>query len=135
MRLRTSIVEAMAATSLPVLSVFPVKADPGAANPQGKEVAPTPAKAGNGRLGYSNMSWANYSAIAQGAILFYPSGNHPALGYQAKADVAYQVSPKTDIFVEGTYQGSSFFGSNLNGSSMNAFGASLGARYRFGGSI
>lgn len=135
MRLRTLIVEAMAATSLPVLSVFPVKADPGAANPQGKEVAPTPAKAGNGRLGYSNMSWANYSAIAQGAILFYPSGNHPALGYQAKADVTYQVSPKTHTFVEGTYQGSTFIGNSLNVSSMNAFGARLGARYRFGGSI
>ena len=135
MRLRTSIVEAMAATSLPVLSVFPVKADPGAANPQGKEVAPTPAKAGNGRLGYSNMSWANYSAIAQGAILFYPSGNHPALGYQAITNVAYQASPKADTFVEGTYQSSSFFGSNLNGSSMNSFGAPLGARYHFGGSI
>lgn len=135
MRLRTSIVEAMAATSLPVLSVFPVKADPGAANPQGKEVAPTPAQAGNGRLGYSNVSWANYSAIAQGAILLYPAGNPPALGYQAITDVAYQVSPKSGIFVEGTYQGSSFFGSNLKRSSMNDFGARLGARYRFGGSI
>ena len=135
MRLRTSIVEAMAAASLPVLLVFPAKAYPGAANPQGKEVAPTPAKAGNGRLGYSNVSSTNYSAIAQGAILFYPSGNHPALGYQAITNVAYQASPKADTFVEGTYQSSSFFGSNLNVRSMNAFGAPLGARYHFGGSI
>ena len=243
MRLRTLIVLAMAATSLPVLSVFPVKADPGAANPEGKEVAPTPTKAGKGfyatlglggawpqnastdalfssgsavtgtygltggfsgeagvgydfgpvrteltytytassldsldgtyrgnrvalisnsnlstnsvllnayvdiptqskftpyiggGLGYTNASWANYSAIAPGAILLYQSGNQNGLGYQAKAGVAYQVSAKADIFVEGTYQGSSFFGSNLNVNSLNAFGARLGARYRFGGSI
>lgn len=243
MRLRTLIVLAIAATSLPVLSVCPVKADPGAANPQGKEVAPSPGKAGKGfygtlglggawpqnastdalfssgsavtgtygltggfsgeagvgydfgpvrteltytysgssldalngnyrgnrvvlistsnlstnsvllnayvdiptqskftpyiggGLGYTNMSWANYSAIAPGAILLYPSGNQNGLGYQAKAGVAYQVSPKADIFVEGTYQGSTFFGSNLNVNSLNAFGARLGARYRFGGSI
>ena len=135
MRLKTSIVGAMAAASLPVLLVFPAKADPGAANPQGKEVAPTPAKAGNGRLGYSNVSWTNYSTIAQGAILLYPSGNHPALGYQAKAGVTYQVSPKPHTFFEGTYQGSTFIGNSLNVSSMNAFGAPLGARYHFGGSI
>ena len=135
MRLRTLIVEAMAATSLPVLSVFPVKADPGAANPQGKEVAPTSAKAGSGSLSYSNVSWANFSAIAQGVILLYPSRNHHALGCQAKAGVTYQVSPKADTFVEGTYQGSTFIGNRLNVSSMNAFGARLGARYHFGGSI
>ena len=135
MRLRTLIVEAMAVTSLPVLSVFPAKADPGASNPEGKEVAPTPAKAGSGSLSYINVSWDNLSAIAQGAILFYPSGNHPALGCQAKAGVTYQVSPKTHTFFEGTYQGSTFIGNSLNVSSMNAFGAPLGARYHFGGSI
>jgi len=243
MRLRPLIVLAIAATSLPVLSVCPAKADPGAATPQGKEVAPSPGKAGKGfygtlglggawpqnastdalfssgsavtgtygltggfsgetgvgydfgpvrteltyiysdssldalngnyrgnrvvlistsnlstnsvllnayvdiptqskfipyiggGLGYTNMSWANYSAIAPGAILLYSSGNQNGLGYQAKAGVAYQVIPKADIFVEGTYQGSTFFGSNLNVNSLNAFGARLGARYRFGGSI
>jgi len=48
MRLRTLIVLAIAATSLPVLSFCPAKADPGAATPQGREVAPTPVKAGEG---------------------------------------------------------------------------------------
>ena len=48
MRLRTLIVLAMAAPILPVLSVCAVKADPGPATPQGKEVAPTPVKAGKG---------------------------------------------------------------------------------------
>jgi len=39
---------AMAAPILPVLSVCAVKADPGSASPQGKEVAPTTVKAGKG---------------------------------------------------------------------------------------
>ena len=60
-------------------------------------------------------------------------GSAGALGYQAKLGVAYAASEKADIFLEGTYQGSS--GVSINGlsySPLNAFGARAGVRFRFG---
>jgi len=54
------------------------------------------------------------------------------LGYQAKLGVSYLASCSTDLFVEGTYKGSS--ASNLDHvdySGMNNWGARLGARLRF----
>lgn len=54
------------------------------------------------------------------------------LGYQAKVGLSYLANKKTDIFVEGVYQGSSGFEENsIDYSSVNMWGARLGARFRF----
>lgn len=54
------------------------------------------------------------------------------LGYQAKVGLNYLANKKTDIFVEGVYQGSSGFEENsIDYSSVNMWGARLGARFRF----
>ncbi len=85
-----------------------------------------------GGLGYTNVSWGAYSASAFGATLTQQSGNQGVLGYQAKLGVSYQVRAKADVFVEGTYQGSSGFSvDRVNYDSLSAFGARVGARYRF----
>ena len=85
-----------------------------------------------GGLGYTNVGWGAYSASAFGATLTQQSGSQGVLGYQAKLGVSFQASAKADVFVEGTYQGSSGFSvDTVNYDSMSAFGARVGARYRF----
>jgi opacity protein-like surface antigen len=85
-----------------------------------------------GGLGYTNVGWGAYSASALGITLTQQAGSQGVLGYQAKLGVTYQASAKADVFVEGTYQGSSGFSvDSVNYDSLSAFGARLGARYRF----
>lgn len=85
-----------------------------------------------GGLGYTNVGWGAYSASALGVTLTQQSGNQGVFGYQAKVGVSYQASAKADVFVEGTYQGSSGFSvDSVNYDSLSAFGARVGARYRF----
>ncbi len=57
-------------------------------------------------------------------------------GYQAKVGVAYTLNPRSQLFVEGVYQGTpGFTASNSNGSTrfgaFNSFGTKLGLRLRF----
>ena len=85
-----------------------------------------------GGLGYTNVGWGAYSASALGITLTQQAGSQGVLGYQAKLGVTYQASAKADVFVEGTYQGSSGFSvDSVNYDSLSAFGARVGARYRF----
>ncbi|MCX5937412.1 MAG: outer membrane beta-barrel protein [Cyanobium sp. LacPavin_0920_WC12_MAG_62_9] len=85
-----------------------------------------------GGLGYTNVGWGAYSASALGITLTQQAGSQGVLGYQAKLGVSYQASAKADVFVEGTYQGSSGFSvDRVNYNSLSAFGARVGARYRF----
>jgi len=85
-----------------------------------------------GGLGYTNVGWGAYSANFSGVQWNWQSGSQGVLGYQAKLGVTYQASAKADVFVEGTYQGSSGFSvDSVNYDSLSAFGARLGARYRF----
>ena len=85
-----------------------------------------------GGLGYTNVGWGAYSASALGITLTQQAGSQGVLGYQAKLGVTYQASAKADVFVEGTYQGSSGFSvDRVNYDSLSAFGARVGARYRF----
>ncbi len=85
-----------------------------------------------GGLGYTNVGWGAYSANFSGVQWNWQSGSQGVLGYQAKLGVTYQASAKADVFVEGTYQGSSGFSvDRVNYDSLSAFGARVGARYRF----
>ena len=85
-----------------------------------------------GGLGYTNVGWGAYSANFSGVQWNWQSGSQGVLGYQAKLGVTYQASAKADVFVEGTYQGSSGFSvDRFNYDSLSAFGARLGARYLF----
>jgi opacity protein-like surface antigen len=85
-----------------------------------------------GGLGYTNVGWGAYSANFSGVQWNWQSGSQGVLGYQAKLGVTYQASAKADVFVEGTYQGSSGFSvDSVNYDSLSAFGARVGARYRF----
>ena len=85
-----------------------------------------------GGLGYTNVGWGAYSANFSGVQWNWQSGSQGVLGYQAKLGVTYQASAKADVFVEGTYQGSSGFSvDTVNYDSLSAFGARVGARYRF----
>jgi opacity protein-like surface antigen len=85
-----------------------------------------------GGLGYTSVGWGAYSANFSGVQWNWQSGSQGVLGYQAKLGVSYQASAKADVFVEGTYQGSSGFSvDSVNYDSLSAFGARVGARYRF----
>ena len=85
-----------------------------------------------GGLGYTNVGWGAYSANFSGVQWNWQSGSQGVLGYQAKLGVTYQASAKADVFVEGAYQGSSGFSvDSVNYDSLSAFGARVGARYRF----
>lgn len=53
-------------------------------------------------------------------------------GYQAKVGVSYLAAKNADVFVEGTYQGTSGFTvDTVNYDPISSWGARLGARYRF----
>jgi opacity protein-like surface antigen len=85
-----------------------------------------------GGLGYTNVGWGAYTTNFSGLQLSWLAGNQGVLGYQAKAGVSYQASAKTDLFLEGTYQGSKGFSvDGVNYDALNAFGVKVGARFRF----
>ena len=94
-----------------------------------------------GGLGYTNVSVPTQSGTATlttGGVDYQQGvevkgGSAGAFGYQAKAGVAYAASEKADVFLEGTYQGST--GVTIQGlsySPLNAFGLRAGVRVRFG---
>ena len=94
-----------------------------------------------GGLGYTNVSvptqTGNATLSGGGITATQPvnveGGSAGAFGYQAKAGVAYAASEKADVFLEGTYQGST--GVSIKGisySPLNAFGLRAGVRFRFG---
>jgi len=80
-----------------------------------------------GGLGYTSMAWGTgRGALSQNA------GSQGALGYQAKVGVSYLANKKTDVFVEGVYQGTSNFSiDTTNYDPLSSWGARLGARFRF----
>lgn len=72
-----------------------------------------------GGLGYTTISFENAS-------------NKGVLGYQAKVGLSYLADKKTDIFVEGVYQGTSNFSiDSVDFDPLSSWGARLGARFRF----
>ena len=72
-----------------------------------------------GGLGYTTISFENAT-------------NKGALGYQAKVGLSYLADKKTDIFVEGVYQGTSNFSiDSVDFDPLSSWGARLGARFRF----
>ena len=94
-----------------------------------------------GGLGYTSVSIPTQTGTATltgGGItatqaVDVKGGSAGALGYQAKIGVSYAASEKADIFLEGTYQGSSGVSiSGISYSPLNAFGARAGVRFRFG---
>jgi opacity protein-like surface antigen len=85
-----------------------------------------------GGLGYTNVGWGAYSAIAFGVTLTQTPGSQGVFGYQAKLGLSYLASRNADLFVEGTYQGAAGFTiDRVNYDPLNSWGARLGARYRF----
>lgn len=85
-----------------------------------------------GGLGYTNVGWGAYSATALGVTLTEAAGSQGVLGYQAKVGLSYLASKNADVFVEGTYQGTTAFSvGTVNYDPINSWGARLGARYRF----
>jgi opacity protein-like surface antigen len=94
-----------------------------------------------GGLGYTNVSiptqTGNATLSGGGITATQPvnvqGGSAGAFGYQAKAGVSYAASEKADVFLEGTYQGSTGVSVNtISYSPLNAFGLRAGVRFRFG---
>ncbi len=82
-----------------------------------------------GGLGWTGLS----GPVMQGSS----GGSKDLLGYQAKVGVSYSVSPTSDVYLEGVYQGASGFSdASPNGTSrfgaFNSWGAKLGVRLRMG---
>lgn len=85
-----------------------------------------------GGLGYTNVGWGSYSATVFGVPVTQSAGSQGVLGYQAKVGLSYLASSNADVFVEGTYQGTTGFSvDQVNYDPINSWGARLGARYRF----
>lgn len=85
-----------------------------------------------GGLGYTNVAWGGFTSTLLGATISQKAGSQGVLGYQGKVGLSYLASKKTDIFVEGTYQGAAGFSfDSANYDPINSWGARLGARYRF----
>ena len=85
-----------------------------------------------GGLGYTNIGWGAFTARANNVTVGFNSGNQSALGYQGKVGVSYLASKTTDLFVEGTYQGTTGFTvDSVNYDPLSSWGARIGARYRF----
>ena len=98
-----------------------------------------------GGIGYTNVSLpaqngnATLNATFEGTAITatqpinQAGGSGSAFGYQAKVGIAYEVAPTADVFLEGTYQGSTSVTVNdISYSGLNAFGLRAGARIRFG---
>jgi len=91
-----------------------------------------------GGLGYSNISWGAYRTNLPsnggliGSTRIQNPGSQGVLGYQGKVGLSYLANKKTDIFVEGVYQGTSNFTIDTsNADPLSSWGARLGARFRF----
>jgi len=85
-----------------------------------------------GGLGYSNISWGAYRTALLGSTIIQNAGSQGVLGYQGKVGLSYLANKKTDIFVEGVYQGTSNFTIDTsNADPLSSWGARLGARFRF----
>jgi len=91
-----------------------------------------------GGLGYSNISWGAYRTDLPsnggliGSTRIQNPGSQGVLGYQGKVGLSYLANKKTDIFVEGVYQGTSNFTIDTsNADPLSSWGARLGARFRF----
>jgi opacity protein-like surface antigen len=82
-----------------------------------------------GGLGYSSRSTPSLTV----AGIRTDSVSKGLFGWQAKAGVAYVMNWNSDVYVEGTYSGtSSFYTGDLHFGSYNDFGVKAGFRYRFG---
>ncbi len=80
-------------------------------------------------LGYSNRSTPSIAVgdLRSGSI------SRGLFGWQAKAGVAYVVNWNSDVYVEGTYSGTSgYYTGDYHFGSYNDFGVKAGFRYRFG---
>ena len=85
-----------------------------------------------GGLGYSSISWGAYRTALSGSTFSQNAGSQGVLGYQAKVGLSYLANKKTDVFVEGVYQGTSNFSiDTTNYDPLSSWGARLGARFRF----
>ena len=85
-----------------------------------------------GGLGYTSISWGAYRTALLGSTISENAGSHGVLGYQAKVGLSYLANKKTDVFVEGVYQGTSNFSiDTTNYDPLSSWGARLGARFRF----
>jgi len=85
-----------------------------------------------GGLGYSNISWGAHRTALLGSSIIQNAGSQGVLGYQAKVGLSYPANKKTDVFVEGVYQGISNFAIDTsNADPLNSWGARLGTRFRF----
>ena len=83
-------------------------------------------------IGYTNIGWGAYSATVNGITLAQIPGSRGVFGYQAKLGVSYLASRSSDVFVEGTYQGTTgFTAGEVNYGAIGSWGARLGARHRF----
>jgi opacity protein-like surface antigen len=86
-----------------------------------------------GGLGYTALHTSPTTIQLGPTSTSFGGGSFGLLGYQAKAGLAYQSSPRSDLFAEAVYQGApgSSQGS-LNRSPLNSWGFRLGLRLRFG---
>jgi len=85
-----------------------------------------------GGLGYTNIGWGAFTARANNVTVGFNSGSQGVLGYQGKVGLSYLASKTTDLFVEGTYQGTTGFTvDSVNYDPLSSWGARIGARYRF----
>lgn len=85
-----------------------------------------------GGIGYTNVGWGSYSATVGGFTATQIAGNQGVFGYQAKLGLSYLAAKNADVFVEGTYQGTTGFTvDTVNYDPISSWGARLGARYRF----
>ncbi len=80
----------------------------------------------------TNSRWAPYVGGGLGSTRIQNPGSQGVLGYQGKVGLSYLANKKTDIFVEGVYQGTSNFSIDTsNADPLSSWGARLGARFRF----
>jgi opacity protein-like surface antigen len=85
-----------------------------------------------GGIGYTNVGWGAYSATVGAFTATEAAGNQGVFGYQAKVGLSYLAAKNADVFVEGTYQGTTGFTvDTVNYDPISSWGARLGARYRF----
>jgi len=85
-----------------------------------------------GGLGYSVLR-TNPTTLSLGRFSQTINGSSARLmAFQAKAGLAYRASPRSDVFVEGVYQGTpARHQENLQRSALISWGFRLGLRYRF----
>ena len=80
----------------------------------------------------TNSRWVPYVVGGLGSTIIQNAGSQGVLGYQGKVGLSYLANKKTDIFVEGVYQGTSNFTIDTsNADPLSSWGARLGARFRF----